>query len=227
IYFSLAKRRKIKGKQETTARDGGNQAGLHPEMDFLGASAEHRATGWLIVVQERENEILLSAFSFFSHLRKYNLKRCRRLSCHNRRSYTSSKKYRTAPGLAETAGGADVRIEEAESAVRSEKPTDLDGIRDAKEKRFPPEGPSSHLSLSLSLSLTHSLQDRSRASRGRMARGRNAQPRAMLPSRDVNCLRCFLHNRRSGKWPDGRVVPADHHSENDVFPTTLILRVPS
>lgn len=53
VYFSLAKRRKIKGKQETTARDGGNQAGLHPEMDFLGASAEHRATSWLIVVQER------------------------------------------------------------------------------------------------------------------------------------------------------------------------------
>lgn len=28
VYFSLAKRRKIKGKQETAARDGGNQAGL-------------------------------------------------------------------------------------------------------------------------------------------------------------------------------------------------------
>lgn len=53
VYFSLAKRRKIKGKQETTARDGGNQAGLRPGMDFPGANAGHRAAGWLIVVQER------------------------------------------------------------------------------------------------------------------------------------------------------------------------------
>lgn len=40
VYFSLAKRRKIKGKQETTARDGGNQAGLRPGMDFPGANVE-------------------------------------------------------------------------------------------------------------------------------------------------------------------------------------------
>lgn len=37
VYFSLAKRRKIKGKQETTARDSGNQAGLRPGMDFPGS----------------------------------------------------------------------------------------------------------------------------------------------------------------------------------------------
>jgi len=42
VYFSLAKRRKIKGKQETMARDG-NQTGLHPEMDFLGTSVEQLA----------------------------------------------------------------------------------------------------------------------------------------------------------------------------------------
>lgn len=36
VYFSLAKRRKIKGKQETTTRDSGNQAGLRPGMDFPG-----------------------------------------------------------------------------------------------------------------------------------------------------------------------------------------------
>lgn len=53
VYFSLAKRRKIKGKQETTARDGGNQAGLRSGMDFPRANAGHRAAGWLIVVQER------------------------------------------------------------------------------------------------------------------------------------------------------------------------------
>lgn len=52
VYFSLAKRRKIKGKQETTARDGGNQAGLRPGMDFPGANAE-ASSDWLIVVQER------------------------------------------------------------------------------------------------------------------------------------------------------------------------------
>lgn len=52
VYFSLAKRRKIKGKQETTARDGGNQAGLRPEMDFPGANAGHRTAGWLIVAQK-------------------------------------------------------------------------------------------------------------------------------------------------------------------------------
>lgn len=58
VYFSLAKRRKIKGKQETTTRDSGNQAGLlGPGMDFPGAktkfAAGHRAIVWrasLIVV---------------------------------------------------------------------------------------------------------------------------------------------------------------------------------
>ncbi|KYQ46706.1 hypothetical protein ALC60_14227 [Trachymyrmex zeteki] len=127
VYFSLAKRRKIKGKQETTARDGGNQAGLHPEMDFLGASAEHRATSWLIVVQERGTPHDSVVRSIEPHL-----------------------------GLAETAGGADVGIEGAESAVRSEKPTDLDGIQDAKEKRFPRGSVLPSTSFSLFLSLIHS-----------------------------------------------------------------------
>lgn len=46
VYFSLAKRRKIKGKQETTTRDGGNQAGLRSGMDF--PRGERRASsGWL------------------------------------------------------------------------------------------------------------------------------------------------------------------------------------
>lgn len=48
VYFSLAKRRKIKGKQETTARDGGNQAGLRPGDGFsrganAGASSDRPA----------------------------------------------------------------------------------------------------------------------------------------------------------------------------------------
>lgn len=48
VYFSLAKRRKIKGKQETTACDG-NQVGLRPGME----RTLRQSSDWLIVVQER------------------------------------------------------------------------------------------------------------------------------------------------------------------------------
>ncbi|KYM96962.1 hypothetical protein ALC62_12339 [Cyphomyrmex costatus] len=147
VYFSLAKRRKIKGKQETTARDGGNQAGLHPEMDFPGTSKNNR------------------------------LKRCIS-SCRYPQSLTSSsKKYRTAPGLAETASGADIGIEGAESAVRSEKPTDLNGVRDAKEKRFPR---GSVPSLSLFLSLIHSKTGVEPREEGWRAEGMHNQERCSL-----------------------------------------------
>ncbi|EFN62297.1 hypothetical protein EAG_11952 [Camponotus floridanus] len=140
VYFSLAKRRKIKGKQETTARDSGNQTGLRPGMDFHPGrtNAGHRTVGWfdqLIVVQKCgiPHRFDFPAFVKWDRLKNIELKDRNGASCHLLQSLTSGKKRRTAPGLAETTGGADVGIEGAESAGK----TDLPPSESTEEKRFP------------------------------------------------------------------------------------------